>query len=355
MRALLVGAVILVIGAVILGCMAPAVADVILVQDGKPLAALVVQPDASEQLRGAAGEMQALIQRSTGAAIQTVDAVPEGLAAIHIGRTEFVESLNIDLGDLDGDGFIIDFPRPDAMVILGPTDWGTEFGIYEFLERYVGVRWLMPGPDGTYAPQTATLTVPSDPVREEPAFFSRKYFGLRLPAQETWARRNRLHSRIEFHHQLYLLFPPSDRQEHPEFFPIRKGERYFPPDGQHYHGWQPCFTAPGIVDVAVERIVRFFDEHPEADGLQRRPGGRRRLTQVAHPRVLGRQQPDREADRQPQEGQHEKPHDPAHEADDHRTVGDGAFLEPASGDQVLGTHAGHDEQRADAEHEPAEG
>ena len=115
MRALLVGAVILVIGAVILGCMAPAVADVILVQDGKPLAALVVQPDASEQLRGAAGEMQALIQRSTGAAIQTVDAVPEGLAAIHIGRTEFVESLNIDLGDLDGDGFIIDFPRPEHL------------------------------------------------------------------------------------------------------------------------------------------------------------------------------------------------------------------------------------------------
>ncbi len=255
---------VLLAGSLLAG-MAPVMADATLVRDGTLLAAIVIQPDASEQLLGAVAEMQALIRRSTGAAIETVDAVPEGLAAIHIGRTEFVESLNIDLGDLDGDGFIIEFPRPDAMVILGPTDWGTEFGIYEFLERYVGVRWLMPGPDGTYVPETATLTIPVGAVREEPAFFSRKYFGLQIEPQGTWARRNRLHSRIEFHHQLYLLFPPSDRQDHPEFFPIRKGERYFPPDGQHYHGWQPCLTAPGIVDVAVERIVKFFDEHPDVE------------------------------------------------------------------------------------------
>lgn len=253
------------LAAVVLLCAGSSMADVTIAREGKPLAAIVVQPDASEQLLGAVAELQALIERATGARLDAVDAPADGMVAIHIGRTEFVQSLGMDLGGLDGDGFIIEFPRPDAMVILGPTDWGTEFGIYEFLERYVGVRWLMPGPDGTYAPQTATLTVPSDPVREEPAFFSRKYFGLRLPAQETWARRNRLHSRIEFHHQLYLLFPPSDRQEHPEFFPIRGGERYFPPDGQHYHGWQPCFTAPGIVDVAVERIVKFFNEHPDVE------------------------------------------------------------------------------------------
>ena len=252
-------------GGLVLASAFAAFADVTVVRDGKPAAVIVLQPNASEQLAEAVGEMQALIARSTGAVLETVEAAPQDMASIHIGRTPYVESLGMDLGELDGDGFVIQFPRPDAVVILGPTDWGTEFGIYEFMERYVGVRWVMPGPDGTYVPEKPDLVVPSDPLRIEPAFFSRKYFGLRLESQETWARRNRLHSRIEFHHQLYKLFPPSDVEEHPEFFPIRNGERYLPPQASYGHGWQPCFTAPGIVDVAVERIVRYFDENPDAE------------------------------------------------------------------------------------------
>ena len=34
------------------------------------------------------------------------------------------------------------------VVIAGPTPYGTEFGVCEFLERYVGGRRLMPGPYG---------------------------------------------------------------------------------------------------------------------------------------------------------------------------------------------------------------
>ncbi|MGD9496939.1 MAG: DUF4838 domain-containing protein [Armatimonadota bacterium] len=239
--------------------------ELTIVREGQPASVIVLQPDASEQLAEAVGEMQALIERSTGARLQIAPAPPEGMAAIHIGRTPAAEALGLDLGDLDADGFVIEFPDGRTIVILGPTDWGTEFGVYEFLERYVGVRWLMPGPDGTHVPAHGSLAIPAQPVRDEPAFFSRKYFGLGNDAQWLWARRNRLHDRIEFHHQLYRLFPHSDVEEHPEFFPIRNGERYLPPQAAHYHGWQPCFTAPGIVDVAVERIVRYFDEHPQAE------------------------------------------------------------------------------------------
>ena len=240
-------------------------APLTIVEDGRPRAAIVLQPDASEQLAEAVGEMQALILRASGAELPVAEEAPPGTVAIHVGRTPAVEAMGIDLGDLDGDGFVIEFPDERTVVILGPTEWGTEFGVYEFLERYVGVRWLMPGEDGTYVPEMATIEVPDEAVRDEPAFFSRKYFGLRLPEQQLWARRNRLHSRVEFHHNLYRLFPPSDVEEHPEFFPIHGGERYFPPEGEHFRRWQPCFTAPGIVDVAVERIVQFFDEHPEAE------------------------------------------------------------------------------------------
>ncbi|MFO8082182.1 MAG: DUF4838 domain-containing protein [Armatimonadota bacterium] len=240
-------------------------APLTIVEDGEARAAIVLQPDASEQLAEAVSEMQALIARASGAELPLVEQAPAGVVAIHVGRTPVVEALDPELGDLDGDGFVIEFPDAQSIVILGPTDWGTEFGVYEFLERYLGVRWLMPGDDGTYVPEMATIEVPDEAVRDEPAFFSRKYFGLRPPAQQLWARRNRLHSRIEFHHQLYKLFPHSDVEENPEFFPIRDGQRYFPPAETHYKGWQPCLTAPGIVDTAVERIVAHFDEHPEAE------------------------------------------------------------------------------------------
>ncbi len=258
MRQILLAGAIL--ASAVIGC-----ADVTVVREGDPAAVIVVQADASEQLAEAVAELQTLIERSTGAALEAAEAAPEGMAAIHIGRTAYVEGLGMDLGDLDGDGYVIEFPAPETVVILGPTEWGTEFGVYEFLERYVGVRWLMPGPDGTYVPEHESIVVPAEAVREEPAFFSRKYFGLRLESQQVWARRNRLHSRIEFHHHLNILFPRSDIEEHPEFYPMRNGERYLPAPEAKYYGWQPCFTAPGIVDVAVERIVKFFDENPEVE------------------------------------------------------------------------------------------
>jgi len=251
-----------VILALLLAHAATSRAAVTIVRDGEPAAAIVLQADPSEQLAEAVAEMQTLIERSTGARLELADAPPEGMAAIHIGPTPAVAAQAIDLGDLDGDGFVIEFPDEQTIVVLGPTDWGTEFGVYDFLERYVGVRRLMPGPDGTHVPAHETITIPGEAVRDEPAFFSRKYFGLRLDEQRLWARRNRLHRRIEFHHNLNHLFPPAqDVAPPPEFFPIRNGERYLPPPRSH--SWQPCFTAPGIVETAIERIVAYFDEHPE--------------------------------------------------------------------------------------------
>mgnify|MGYP003971221697 FL=1 len=237
----------------------------VIVQDGTAQAVIVLQPDASEQLAGAVAEMQRVVQEASGATLEIVERAQPKRTAIHIGRTPTVISLELDLGDLDGDGFVIRFPDKHTVVILGATDWGTEFGVYEFLERYMGVRWLMPGPDGVYIPEMKTIAVPTEPVRNQPAFYSRKFFGLRLKSQQRWARRNRLHSRIEFHHQLHRLFPRSDVEEHPDFFPIRDGKRHFPPADTHFKCWQPCFSAPGIVEEATRRIVAHFDEHPDAE------------------------------------------------------------------------------------------
>ena len=235
-----------------------------IVRDGRAAASVVVDPAAGEQARRAAEALVACVQEASGAQLPLVEVTPEAGTVIYVGNSAAVEAFGIDQEGLEDDGFDIAFPDERTIVILGPTDWGTEFGVHEFLERYVGVRWLLPGPDGTDIPAQATITVPAEPVRQAPAFFSRLFSGLRGGAQAEWARRNRMRGRVSFHHNLLRLFPPETyTATHPEFFPVHDGERFLPPTN-NTHRWQPCFTAPGIVEEAIRNIVRFFDENPDA-------------------------------------------------------------------------------------------
>ena len=236
---------------------------VVLVAEGQPRAVIRVAADADKQTREAAKLLAEHVRLSTGAELPVKNGDIAAAVTVHVGSDAYVKRLGLRLKELDEDGFVI---RAEAghVAIAGPTPWGTEFGVCEFLERTLGVRWLMPGPDGTDVPAHRTLAVPLGEVRGEPAFFSRLFSGLAGSEQLTWARRNRMHGRVEFHHNLIRLFPPERyTKTHPRFFPIRKGTRFLPPDNGT-HGWQPCFTADGIVDEAVANICRHFAEHPKA-------------------------------------------------------------------------------------------
>ena len=57
--------------------------------------------------------------------------------------------------DLKPEGFVIAFPDSANVIVLGKDDNGTRHGVYEFLETFVGVRWLFPGPFGEHVPSRA--------------------------------------------------------------------------------------------------------------------------------------------------------------------------------------------------------
>ena len=239
-----------------------AAGDITIVSQGQPRAAIVVPDDASKSALAISEQLRACIRKASGADLPVVNTRPEDRVAIHVGPSAYVTGLKLDLKTLDADGFLIAFPDARNIVVVGPSDSGTEFGVYEFLERYVGVRWLMPGTDGTDIPSINTLVVPSQPVRQQPTFFSRLMSGFRTSEQTTWARRNRMNGRVSFHHNLRVLFPWEKYvKNHPEFYPIRDGKRLTPTRAE---GWQPCFSAPGIVEEAIKNICEYFDHHPEA-------------------------------------------------------------------------------------------
>lgn len=233
----------------------------VIVKDGKAAAAIHVSPDASDQVKQAAKTLQEYIQKSSGATLP--------IAATATGNIITVgQSAQVDTSKIDDDGFILQGVNDHHYVITGGSDWGTEFGVYDFLERYLGVRWLMPTELGTDIPQHSTIDIPDTKIVQQPTYLSRQLSPINITANTPigkWGRFNRARGRVSFHHNLLRLFPPSVFAEsRPDFYPIlADGTRYIPKDDADPR-WQPNLSAPGIVDVAVERIEKYFEEHPEA-------------------------------------------------------------------------------------------
>lgn len=245
------------------------------VQNHQSQAVIVIDQNASEQIKKAAQTLQQYIQESTGAILPISNIPAEDKIAINVGSTSYTKLLHLQLEQLDEDGFILQETDKNNFVIIGGSDTGTENGIYYFLEQYLGVRWLMPTKIGEDVPLHIDLKLPSTRTVKNPAYLLR-YFSPLLrqdqrsddpyPRYSAWVRHNRLSGihRIEYHHNLKNLFPPSKfAKTHPEFYPMIDGKRYIPKDDGDWH-WQPNFSAPGIVDAAAEQIEKYFQEHPDA-------------------------------------------------------------------------------------------
>jgi hypothetical protein len=210
-----------------------------------------------DELREAGGVLLNRVRIYTGTAVSSGD---QHLAAM--------------LQGLDNSGFVI-HPHGNSLTILGPSVWGTRNGVIDFLENVVGVRWLMPGPDGEDVPLNTSLSVSRADVREEPVFMQRVVSPLSGDPKDAsqsevsqayfeWAQMNRLQGTynrpINFHHNLYSLFPVSTYgATNPEFYPNGK-----PPAAGVTAGWQPCFTSSGTVEAAVTGILAFFQNNPQA-------------------------------------------------------------------------------------------
>ncbi|MBP1993822.1 DUF4838 domain-containing protein [Paenibacillus eucommiae] len=239
------------------------------VENGVARAQIIVAADASQQIRKAADTLKAYVKKSTGAELeiktmeQLVGIEPSNMeyTNIFIGVSQAEDEANHQtlLQDMYSDGFIIDAQENNTITIIGPTPWGTEFGVYAFLERYVGVIWLMPGLDGEDVPQQQTIAISPETAVEKPATISRHFFGteaeLGLLNNAEWARRNRMHDNLKFHHNMNTLFDPKVFTDHPEYYPGGVVPT-------HAYEWQPCFNDQ-TAEAAIQRIMDYFEEHPD--------------------------------------------------------------------------------------------
>jgi hypothetical protein len=210
--------------------------------DGKAYATIVVGAEASDIERFAAEELQNYIKKSTGATIP-IAVEPQAGTNIYVGRTglpshiQFNQVVYNTLPAFQEEAFVIN-RRDGDLFILGNGARGTLYGVYEFLERFIGVRWFFPGTAGEYVPTIAQLELSDIQLEVQPGFEYRS-FNLTSPLwtdvdASIWARRNRVNVIREGDagvawpggHAYYRYLPPDVYfAQHPEYYSLVSGQR----------------------------------------------------------------------------------------------------------------------------------
>ena len=279
-------------------CCAASVEDsknFVVVENGKAQATIVVSDSVSEDELFAAMELQDYIRKSSGVLVP-VKTDDQNVAGniIAVGRNKVNAAVKLGLERLAREAFRIK-TTGSVLSLAGKDDAGTQFAVYEFLEKFLGIRWLWPGKLGEVVPEHKTIVVGQVDVTEEPDFVWRNrgpegalwgastgptemharelLLGVTREHQqqvELWEKRNKWGGmKIYGGHCLGETFPPEKYgKTHPEYFALVKGKREIPgPDYDYKHRGQICTSNPEVVRVAIEWVRDFFDKHPEYDGV----------------------------------------------------------------------------------------
>jgi hypothetical protein len=174
-----------ILGYLLTGTTLSAAAPVMLVENGKPAATIVIadQPTAipigkPATVAYAAEELQRFIEKASGARLEVAPAAkapPTGTLLL-VGRSTLSEQYQLALPTQPEGLRIVSFPRGVAILgeikpagvgnIAHEVDRGTLHGLYEFLERVVGYRFFIHVPKepdlGMVTPEIKNLTVPAD-------------------------------------------------------------------------------------------------------------------------------------------------------------------------------------------------
>ncbi|MFH1905473.1 MAG: DUF4838 domain-containing protein [bacterium] len=242
-----------------------------IVQNGKSDFVIYRSIDAPDSVRLAAQELQEYIRRATGAELKIALAPTDCM--ISLGDNPTARRLGLTTNNVPQEGYRIE-TRYGNLFILGQDtpdgkknardgfSRGTLNGTYTFLEKFVGVRWLLPGPDGEYVPKLTKLVLNSVSIQDAPDFEYRKILGLSRSSNvlARWCLRQKLGSSVgySFGHSWNGILKQMDIKKHPEWWVMSGGKR-LPPGPQSKFRTTHIQAREAFADV----IKNYFQAHPE--------------------------------------------------------------------------------------------
>ena len=303
---------------------------VTLVEDGKPVAVIVTDAKPTIAAKLAALELQYHIEAMTGAALPIQTAVDGHKAGtvILVGESEATRKMGLKAADFKSQEYLI---KIDAKtVVLMGCDWldtlanraeigrgiadsleqtrkkinyseaigkadakdpimlevpglmdeqGTCYAVYDFLERFCGVRWYGPAMFNSVIPPQKTLVVPEAAIRRTPSMLHRygpggdwpivrRQWGKHHGSQrELFLRRIRYggekwgsnHAFTHYYDRFLNKESKIFEREEPGFFAVG-----YENEGQ----WrQLCYTNPDLIKQVVQDARDYFDGKGLKKGL----------------------------------------------------------------------------------------
>jgi hypothetical protein len=251
---------------------------------------VLVSDQASETEKLAAREFVDLWKKIAGhGALMVKKPLKNSGVNVWIGREGVPDEL-LALVRLDGvgtDGLCIRTARlkkhgPAHLLIVGGKERGTMYGVYQFLEDYLGVRFLTP--DLTCVPKKPPASIPEINVRYVPPILRRQLtywtYGMQAVPEEqrkAFERHMRWSATPDFGlfvHTAFTLLPPEKYfAEHPDFYSKVNGKRVAPvgidlnvPQNMAEHGdlrSQLCFSNPKVAEALVEELRPRMQASPD--------------------------------------------------------------------------------------------
>jgi len=236
--------------------------------EGTTAYSIIIANDAPEAEEYAAEELAHFLKEMTGADFPIeLDSAVRSDHEIVLGTTN-----RLSLDDVpeqlrpeawEGFAIIVDEPK---LYIIGNIPRGTLYGVYDFLEQELGVRFLTP--NYTYVPSKPTLSCRIKSRRFDPVLEYRNIGGY---CPSVWAVRNRINAvwswipleakvggvkylSEAFVHTFNRLVPPEKYfDEHPEYFSEVGGKRI----RDHT---QLCLSNPEVLRITIEKVREWIEQ-----------------------------------------------------------------------------------------------
>ena len=238
---------------------------------------VVIAPDALPITRAAADDLILYIYKSTGAKLPLVNTGETGNKnSIVIGDCLAARNAGIAADSLKTESYVIKNVGNNLYIVgrdtVGRADndhWyyapqsGTWYGVSAFLQKYLDIRWFMPGDNGEYVPKTKKLILPEINVSDSPGMTYRRMNYLwwdkgmsreKIMEAKLWKRRNKDGWSIIWRGwHVWLRRLPADKyfKEHPEWYALVNGRRL----EYRQHGAQICTTNAEALDALADDII----------------------------------------------------------------------------------------------------
>ncbi|HWL53986.1 MAG TPA: DUF4838 domain-containing protein, partial [Chthoniobacteraceae bacterium] len=243
-------------------------------ENGTSACRIVISHESAEAERYAAQELAHFLKEATGVGLEVItdEEEPKGPEII-LGKTRRlnVATLPAALRPQTGDGYTC-YVNPGGIHLIGRHPRGTLYGVYDWLEENVGVRFLAPGVN--HVPARPALEVSGRSFAYDPPM---EYRNICTFEDETWGVRNRLNSRWGFTlkekmlggitwvgksiHSAHWYVPQEEYFEsHPEYFALANGKRS--PRGPS--GSQPsqlCLSHPDVYGIILRKMKAELDRY----------------------------------------------------------------------------------------------